>query len=56
VTFKEGSTVLGTATLVNGQAVLDLDSLPPGTHTVTAVYSGDPEFDGSLSNKVTFTI
>jgi hypothetical protein len=56
VTFKEGSTVLGTATLVNGQAVLDLDTLPPGTHTVTAVYSGDPEFDGSLSNKVTFTI
>jgi hypothetical protein len=57
VTFKEGDKILGTATVTGGQASLDLEgTLPPGTHTVTAVYSGDADFDGSISPPVTFTV
>jgi hypothetical protein len=57
VTFMEGTKVLGTATLdSNGQAGLFLENFPRGTHTVTAVYSGDTDFDTSISKKVTFTI
>ena len=44
VTFKDGSTVLGTATLsvVQGadQASLLVSSLHPGSHTITATYNG----------------
>jgi hypothetical protein len=41
VTFKDGSTVLGTATLTsNGQATLATSALGPGIHTVTASYGG----------------
>jgi hypothetical protein len=57
VTFKEGNKVLGTVTVVGGQASLDLRrTLPKGTHTVTAFYSGDAEFDSSISVPVTFTL
>jgi hypothetical protein len=57
VTFMEGSTVLGTATVSGGQASLVLENtLPPGQHTVTAIYSGDGDFLGSTSPAVTFTV
>lgn len=49
VTFKEGSTVLGQATVTNGLAVSDLLFLSAGSHTITAVYSGDSEFLGSAA-------
>jgi hypothetical protein len=56
VTFFEGSKVLGTAQVSGGQAGLFLQGFPRGKHTVTAVYSGDPDFEGSTSKAVTFTI
>ncbi|MFS0725211.1 Ig-like domain repeat protein [Paenibacillus sp. 1P07SE] len=44
VTFTNGSTTLGVAPLSGGSAMLDVDSLEVGTHTITAEYSGDQSF------------
>jgi hypothetical protein len=55
VTFMEGNTVLKTVQLQGGQASL-LRKFAPGKHTVTAVYSGDADFDASTSTAITFTI
>ncbi|WP_460473558.1 Ig-like domain repeat protein, partial [Emticicia fontis] len=52
ITFKEGSTVLGTAPLSSGAARLNTDLLTLGTHTITAEYSGDNLHDASISNTV----
>jgi hypothetical protein len=42
VTFDNGSTVIGTANVgANGIATLDATSLPVGTYSITAQYSGD---------------
>jgi hypothetical protein len=50
VTFKEGSTVLGTAPVAaGGQASLAVAGLHTGTHAVKAVYSGDVSFGTSTS-------
>ncbi|MCZ4497800.1 MAG: hypothetical protein JWQ74_353 [Marmoricola sp.] len=53
VTFKEGSTVLGTAPVAtNGgarQASLAVPGLHAGAHGITAVYSGDVSFGTSTS-------
>ncbi len=56
VQFLDGTTVLGTATLANGTASLN-DSWPgPGTHSITAVYSGDANNGGSSSAVLTQTV
>ncbi|MFI6151803.1 Ig-like domain repeat protein [Kitasatospora sp. NPDC051170] len=50
VTFKDGATVLGTGTLAPGggahcaQAQVTFANLLPGSHTLTAQYSGDADF------------
>jgi hypothetical protein len=50
VTFKDGSTVLGTSSLnASGKATLTTSSLSPGSHSITAVYNGDANFTGSTS-------
>jgi hypothetical protein len=52
VTFKNGATVIGTATLdTNGVATLPLN-LPTGTYTITAVYGGDASHTGSTSQPI----
>jgi hypothetical protein len=57
ITFREGTKVLLTTQLdANGQATLLLVDFPPGQHTVTASYSGDPDFNASVSDPVTFTL
>lgn len=56
VTFTEGATVLGTGTISNGQATLSVSSLAVGDHTITATYSGDTNFRGSVSSSITFSI
>jgi len=43
VTFKNGTTVIGTATLNSGIAILKKTKLPAGTLTITATYNGDAE-------------
>jgi hypothetical protein len=45
VTFKDSSTTLGTEPLVSGEANITVLSLSVGTHTITAVYSGDSNFN-----------
>jgi DNA-binding beta-propeller fold protein YncE len=54
VTFMDGSTQLGTATLDNtGTAMLSISTLSVGSHTITAVYAGNADFTGSTSNAIT---
>ena len=50
VDFKEGATVLSTVPLnVDGVAAYTTSSLPVGSHTITAVYSGGGSYAGSTS-------
>ncbi len=56
VTFKVGSTVLGTGTLAGGVATLQTSKLARGKHTVTAVYAGDGPGVGGTSVTLTVTI
>ena len=54
VTFFDGSTPLGSASLnSNGQAAFFTQALAAGSHTITARYSGDPNFIGSTSQALT---
>ena len=56
VTFTNGATVLGVATVVNGSATLTTSALPAGVTTVTATYSGNTSFSPSSgSTAVTVT-
>ena len=55
VTFREGATVLGTATRFFGTYSATLPVLGAGTHTITAAFSGDDAFDPS-SATVTVTV
>jgi protocatechuate 3,4-dioxygenase beta subunit len=50
VTFNDGPTVLGTGTLnVSGQATFPTSLFAVGTHSITATYGGDGNFDTSAS-------
>jgi Bacterial Ig-like domain (group 3)/Beta-propeller repeat len=50
VTFKKGTTVLGTGSLSGGSASFTTSALPVGTNYIKAVYAGDSEFGGGTSN------
>jgi hypothetical protein len=56
VTFKDGATVLGTASLnVAGVTSVSTSALTVGTHTITASYGGDTHFhasSGSVAERV----
>jgi hypothetical protein len=52
VTFQDGSTVLNTATLVNGQASFTTSSLSGGNRFITAAYSGDPNYTAGSTELV----
>jgi hypothetical protein len=56
VTFKDGTTTLGTASLSNGQAMLAKSSLAVGGHGITVTYSGDANFTGSTSGTLQQTV
>jgi hypothetical protein len=57
VTFNDGSTALGPPqTIVNGSAQLKTASLSAGQHSITAVYSGDANFNGATSTALTQSI
>ena len=57
VTFYNGSTSLGTATLgSSGTATLSSTTLPTGSDSITASYGGDSDDAGSTSQPVTVTI
>lgn len=52
VTFKDGSTTLGTATISGSTASFTTTDLSVGDHTVTAVYSGDDNNQSATSAEV----
>jgi streptogramin lyase len=53
VTFLDGTTVLGTSAVTSGSATLTTSALTGGpAHDITAVYSGDLNYEGSTSNTV----
>jgi Bacterial Ig-like domain (group 3)/MBG domain (YGX type) len=57
VTFNEGATVLDSGTVNSaGIATFTTSSLSVGTHTITAVYSGDSNYQSSTSSPLTQTI
>lgn len=49
ITFKNGSSVLGTATLKGARASFTTSSLPVGSFNITASYPGDKKFAASAS-------
>ncbi|MBS1801213.1 MAG: Ig-like domain repeat protein [Acidobacteria bacterium] len=52
VTFSYGATVLGTATVSNGVATVATSTLPLGSDTVSAVYSGDANYNTATGSLV----
>ena len=55
VSFYEGDTLLGTETVTNGVATLNLGALSPGSHSFRAVFSGGGTFSTSDSSLVVST-
>jgi hypothetical protein len=49
ITFLDGATVVSTMPVSNGQAIFTTQGLSFGSHSLTAVYSGDNNFAGSKS-------
>ena len=56
VTFLDGSTVLGTANVVNWVATLPVNSLSVGAHNLSATYSGDSSYLASPAGSVAVTV
>jgi hypothetical protein len=56
VTFQDGASALGTGTLSGGTATFTTSGLTAGTHSITAVYSGDANFAGSTSPALMQTV
>jgi hypothetical protein len=49
ITFKEGTTTIGTGTILGASASITTANLSVGTHFITAVYGGDNNYYGSSS-------
>jgi hypothetical protein len=49
VAIYEGSTMLGTGTLVNGIATIPVSTVPVGSNSITALYQGSVTYAPSLS-------
>lgn len=56
VTFRDGASVLGTATLVAGRAGLTTSALAVGAHAVTASYGGDATYTAASATAVTVQV
>jgi hypothetical protein len=56
ITFMDGSSTLGIATVVAGVATYTTSSFAVGTHSITAVYSGDLAYAPSTSAVLTQTV
>jgi hypothetical protein len=50
ITFRDTSQTLGVSKVVNGKAILRTYYVVPGTHYITAEYSGDANYTGSTSS------
>ena len=56
VQFFDSATLIGSGTLSSGQATLTTSALSPGARSITAVYGGDSNNNGSTSSVLTQTI
>jgi hypothetical protein len=56
VTFMDGSTTLGSATISNGQAIFSTSFSAAGQHQITPTYSGDSNFNPRTGTAVTQTV
>ncbi len=56
VTFYDGATDLGTASLIGNTATLPVTNLPVGTDGITASYGGDSQFGTSASSTRDVTV
>jgi hypothetical protein len=56
VTFKDGAATLGTGTLSGGITKLATSTLAGGSHSITALYAGSGNFNGSTSAALTQTV
>jgi Bacterial Ig-like domain (group 3) len=57
VTFMDGATTLGSSRpLVSKQASFQTSFANAGTHSITAVYSGDSNFTGSTSPALNYSV
>jgi YVTN family beta-propeller protein len=56
VTFFNGSTSLGTATISGNTAVLVVSNLSPGTDTITAHYDGDTNHTPATSTSIVLVV
>jgi Bacterial Ig-like domain (group 3) len=52
VTFKDGNTTVGTATVISGSATLVTSALTVGSHSLTATYGGDSANSAGTSQAV----
>jgi hypothetical protein len=50
IQFRDGSTPLGTVAITNGSASLRTNGFSAGSHTITAVYSGDGNFSSATGS------
>jgi hypothetical protein len=56
VTFYDGMTAIGTATLAGGSAILMTNAFAVGGHTITAKYSGDSTYDATGADPVSTAV
>jgi hypothetical protein len=56
VTFYDGTTLIGTGVMSSGQATVTTSSLTMGSHTISAVYSGDTSYGPATSGNLPETI
>jgi hypothetical protein len=56
VVFQDASTVIGTVALSNGSAALSISNLAVGSHSITAVYVGDPNYNSATSAVLTQSV
>ena len=57
VSFRDGAATIGSGTVdSSGQATFSTTALAVGSHTITAVYNGDGNFNTSTSSAVTNTV
>jgi hypothetical protein len=52
ITFKDGVNILGSASPVGNVATITTTTLSKGNHSLSASYSGDPNFSGCNSNNL----
>jgi hypothetical protein len=56
VTFRDGSTVLGTSVIVGSEATLVTSMLPPGARSLRAAINGDADVPPAVSPAVVHTV